>query len=235
MAAEGTIRLTGDGHHHLVNVLRVTSGEELELFDGLGAAFRATVTGVTATEIVLDLGPAHDEPPQRRLIIIQGLPKGEKLEFVLQKGTELGVAAFCPVQCERSIVKLEGKATTRRARWLKIVEEAARQCGRADVPEVAALSSLSEAARGLAGESVVLVLDEEERAVPLSVGFARARASNQPVSLIVGPEGGLSRSEVAAVVALGAIPVTLGRRILRTETAALAAVSVLRFLDGHLG
>jgi 16S rRNA (uracil1498-N3)-methyltransferase len=167
--------------------------------------------------------------------VLQGLPKGDKLEWVLQKGTELGAAAFHPVDTLRSVVRLEPRrALERTARWTKIVEEAARQCRRNDVPRVHPPASLGEAARALAPGTVLLVLDEEESAVPLGEAF-RAAGPGTPVALVVGPEGGLAREEVAALAALGARGVTLGTRILRTETAALAALAVMAHLDGELG
>ncbi|MGZ3458849.1 MAG: RsmE family RNA methyltransferase, partial [Archangium sp.] len=174
-------------------------------------------------------------PASREVHILQGLPKGDKLEWVLQKGTELGATAFHPVAAARSVVKLEPRrAEERTTRWMKIVEEAARQCRRNDVPLVHAPRPLLEAARALAPGTTLLVLDEEESAVPLGEAF-RACAPGAPVALVVGPEGGLAREEVSALRSLGGRPVTLGRRILRTETAALAALAVMAHLDGELG
>jgi 16S rRNA (uracil1498-N3)-methyltransferase len=229
------VALSGERRHYLLHVLRLGEGASLEVFDGTGRAFDARVTHVDAQEVRLSLGPARTMPPRRTVSVLQGLPKGDKLEWVLQKGTELGAAAFYPVATERSVVKLEPRrAEERTARWTKIVEEAARQCRRNDVPSVHAPRPLLEAARALAPGTTLLVLDEEESAVPLSEAF-RACSPNAPVALVVGPEGGLAREEVAALGALGARGVTLGSRILRTETAALAALAVMAHLDGELG
>lgn len=227
--------LSGDRRHYLLHVLRLGEGDSVEVFDGTGRAFAARVTRVDAQQVRLSLGPARTAPPRRAVSVLQGLPKGDKLEWVLQKGTELGAAAFHPVATVRSVVKLEPRrAEERTARWMKIVEEAARQCRRDDVPRVHAPRPLLEAARSLLPGTALLVLDEEESAVPLGEAF-RACAPGAPVALVVGPEGGLAREEVAALVALGARGVTLGARILRTETAALAALAVMAHLDGELG
>lgn len=227
--------LSGERRHYLVHVLRLGEGAALEVFDGTGRAFDARVLGVDAQQVRLELGPARNTPPRRAVSVLQGLPKGDKLELVLQKGTELGATAFYPVATARSVVKLEPKrAEERTARWSKIVEEAARQCRRNDVPRVHTPQPLLEAARALPPGTVLLVLDEEEHAVPLGEAF-RSCAPHAPVALVVGPEGGLAREEVAGLVALGARGVSLGSRILRTETAALAALSVMAHLDGELG
>ncbi|WNG33910.1 16S rRNA (uracil(1498)-N(3))-methyltransferase [Archangium violaceum] len=229
------VTLSGDRRHYLLHVLRLAEGSSLEVFDGSGRAFDARVASVDADSVRLVLGPARHAPPTREIHILQGLPKGDKLELVLQKGTELGATAFHPVAAARSVVKLEPKrAEERTSRWTKIVEEAARQCRRNDVPLVHPPRPLVEAARTLAPGTTLLVLDEEESAVPLGEAF-RACAPGAPVALVVGPEGGLDREEVSVLRALGGRPVTLGRRILRTETAALAALAVMAHLDGELG
>ncbi len=229
------VTLSEDRRHYLVHVLRLAEGDALEVFDGTGRAFDARVTRLGPEEVRLSLGPARGAPPPRALGILQGLPKGDKMEWVLQKGTELGATAFHPVDTARSVVKLEPRrAGERTVRWQKIVEEAARQCRRNDVPRVHPPRPLLEAARALEPGTLLLVLDEEESAVPLGEAF-RAAGPATPVALVVGPEGGLSREEVAALVALGARGVTLGSRILRTETAALAALAVMQHLEGQLG
>lgn len=234
-APPSEVTLPEERRHYLVHVLRLGEGDALEVFDGTGRAFDARVVELGPRQVRLSLGPARVAPPHRALHILQGLPKGDKLEWVLQKGTELGATAFHPVDTARSVVKLEPRrAGERTERWRKIVEEAARQCRRNDVPQVHPPQPLLEAARALEPGTTLLVLDEEERAIPLGEAF-RACGPGTPVALVVGPEGGLAREEVAALGALGARGVTLGSRILRTETAALAALAVMQHLDGELG
>ncbi len=234
-ASPAELTLSGERRHYLLHVLRLTPGATLEVFDGTGRAFDARVAEVHEEWVRLVLGAPRQSPASRPVHLLQGLPKGDKLEWVLQKGTELGASAFHPVAAERSVVKLEPKrAEERTARWRKIVEEAARQCRRNDVPAVHLPQPLVDAARALPPGTLLLVLDEEESAVPLGELF-RASAPGTPVALVVGPEGGLARDEVSALQALGGRAVTLGRRILRTETAALAALAVMGYLDGELG
>lgn len=233
-AAAGPISIDGERLHYVTRVLRLRSGDTLEVFDGKGQRFDARVESIDEQRATLSLSNPRAVPALREVLVVQGLPKGDKLELVLQKGTELGASAFLPAGCERSVVKLEGKEDSKRARWQRIAEEAARQCGRADVPTVHAPQPLLKGLAPFAASHALLVLDEEERAVPLSHALATLRA-DQPLALIIGPEGGLARTEVEQLVKLGARPVTLGQLVLRTETAALAALSVIRHLDGVLG
>ncbi len=230
------VKVSGERFHYLTRVLRVAVGAALEVFDGSGRAFSAKLESASSDEAVLALGPARaGATPRRAITVVQGLPKAEKLEWILQKGTELGAAAFAPAAASRSVVKLAaGRAAERQKRWQRIVEEAARQCGRDDVPEVLPVRALADAARALAPGTCVLVLDEEERGTRLSAAVAGLEP-DAPLALVVGPEGGLDRAEVEELRALGGHPVSLGPRVLRTETASVAALAVLLHLGGELG
>lgn len=230
------VTVEGERFHYLARVLRLSLGDALEVFDGNGRAFPARVEQLAEGSAVLSLGPAAARARVRRSItVVQGLPKAEKLEWILQKGTELGATAFAPVATERCVVKLSPeRASERQKRWAKIVEEAARQCGRYDVPVVQVAQPLALAVAALPRGTRVLVLDEEEKRTRLSAAVASLEPG-APVALVIGPEGGLSRAEVLELSASGAIPVTLGERVLRTETASMAALAVLLHADGELG
>lgn len=231
--ATGPVLVQGDAFHHL-RVLRLGPGDPLEVFDGKGRAWEAEVLEVSRDSATVRLGPLRKASTGRHVSLLQALPKADKLELVLQKGTELGAHAFYPALSERSLVRLsKAAAETRRARWQRIADEAARQCGRADTPAVHALQGLLHAARALPPSTRVLILDEEER----TLGLAKAASVDvgAPLALVVGPEGGLARPEVEALRALGGVSVSLGPLVLRTETAALAALAVLRHLEGLLG
>ena len=224
------VRVEGPALHHL-RVARVGPGETIEVFDGHGRAWSARLESVDEGGAVLLLGEERHRSTGRPVVLIQGLPKGDKLDLVLQKATELGVSAVWPVLTARSVSRPRPETFgTRHARWQRIVEEAARQSGRAEVPEVRALRSLAEAARALDAGTRLLVLDEEEHGTRLG-----AAAGDGPVALVIGPEGGLSREEVRLLRDLGGVPVSLGPLVLRTETAGLTALAVLRHLDGLLG
>jgi 16S rRNA (uracil1498-N3)-methyltransferase len=228
-ASLGKITIAGDVFHHLAHVLRVQIEEEIEVFDGQGQTLLARVQHIGEASMELFAAQVRTDVIGRKVTIIQGLPKGEKLEFVLQKGTELGASAFIVCEMERSIAKIK-EPEKKVERWNRIVEEAARQCGRNTVPTVQILS-LESCVRN--GEQL-LILDEEQKTQRFSKAVA-ALPATQPISILIGPEGGLSRSEVQFLEARTGISTTLGTSILRTETAALAALSIVRYLDGSLG
>jgi 16S rRNA (uracil1498-N3)-methyltransferase len=231
----GTARITGEKFHYLVRVLRLAAGDALRVFDGAGLEFPARVESLSESEAVLSLGAAESAPAGRPVWLLQGLPKADKLEWVVQKGTELGATDFVPLSLERCVVKLdEARGGKKVQRWQTIADEAARQCGRADVPTVHAPQALAAGLSGLPEGAALLVLDEEARSPSLAEAL-RALPEGKPVALLVGPEGGLARAEVEAARAAGGIPVTMGRRILRTETAALVALAAVQFVDGGLG
>ena len=225
------VRLDASQSRHLEVVLRLGPGGELEVFDGRGARWPARIESPG----VLRLGP-RTEPDRGAadVWLAQALAKGEKLDVVVQKSTELGATRILPLAAERSVVRLdEGRAERRTARLRRIAQEAARQCGRNDVPTVdvpctlANLAGLLRAEPGRRG----LLLDPEERSVRLSQA---ARGASR-ILLAVGPEGGFTPAERAEAAAAGFASVALGRLVLRTETAGLAALAIVQHLAGDLG
>ena len=216
-------------------------GERLELFDGEGARFDAQLElradgGSSGGAIALRiLGQREGLLAGERaatLLLAQALAKADKLELVIQKATELGAARIVPFAAERSVVKLdEERGEKKLARWRKIAEEAARQCGRADVPAIDAPLKFAEllALPGSLGARGVLL--EPTAAIPLS----QAAADSRELLLAIGPEGGFSPAEIDAAEARGFARANLGTRVLRTETAGLAALAILQHLAGELG
>lgn len=234
--APSKVRIDGARFHYLVHVLRAEEGEALEVFDGKGRAFDAKVLRLEPDAATLTLAAPREGTRSREWLLLQGLPKADKLELILQKTTELGVTAVLPVAMERSIVKLTpDKARERVGRWTKIVEEAARQCRRSDVPRIGEVQKLGATLAALPERTLLLVLDEEENALRLGEAFLTHATPGRPVALVIGPEGGLAREELHLLRASGALAVSLGERILRTETAGVAALAVLQHLDGAFG
>jgi 16S rRNA (uracil1498-N3)-methyltransferase len=225
------VRLDPAQSRHLEVVLRLGPGAELEVFDGRGARWPARIEAPG----VLRLGRRAD--PERGasdVWLAQALAKGEKLDLVVQKATELGASRILPLAAERSVVRLdEDRAERRAARLRRIAQEAARQCGRSDVPEVSAPCTLADLGDLLRADPDRrgLLLDPEERALRLSQA---ARGASR-LLLAVGPEGGFTPAERAGAAAAGFAPVTLGSRVLRTETAGLAALAIVQHLAGDLG
>lgn len=224
--AGDAIDISGEPLHHLRSVLRLAPGSEVMLLDGAGNCCRVrleTVGRDRATAAVTARWFEEEHPCPLRLL--QALPKGDKFELVLQKGTELGITCFQPVLSGRAVSRPD---TGRMPRWERIIAEAARQSRRPRLPQLAPLLPLS-AALATVSEPLKLVL-WEKGARPL----AEALPPRPPagIAVLVGPEGGFDDGEVAAVAAAGFLPVHLGPRILRTETAGLAVAAVLQYLYG---
>jgi 16S rRNA (uracil1498-N3)-methyltransferase len=229
--AEGPLALTGEDHHYLAHVLRATAGDEVVLFDGRGGEARARVGAVTAEAIALAVGEVRRAPPPRlELTLLVALLKGEKMDLVVQKTTELGVARIVPVLAERSVVRLDpGRAGARIARWDKIATEAARQSGRADAPGIALPE---EAGAAFARAAGFRVLFHERSDVPLRRVLPEAPPAQAAIA--IGPEGGFTEAEIQAATAAGFVVCGLGPRILRAETAAIAALAIIAFSVGDL-
>jgi len=213
---------------HIRTVLRLSAGEEIQLLDGSGLVARAQLR-LEGQATILEVSRARLSPLSACLI--QGLPKGEKLELVLQKGTELGVSRFCLVEMERSIGRLkQDKRDRRLERWRKIVQEAARQCGQPYLPELRFCPALGQAAEESRAALKLMLWEESGQPLPAVL----PETPPESVAVIVGPEGGITPQEAAQAGAAGFQPVRLRPRILRTETAGLAIMSILQYLYGDL-
>ncbi len=223
----GVARPDAASLHYLAGVLRLDPGAEVEVFDGEGSTWPATFTGAE-----LRLGDRRDAPrPGAEVWLAFALPRGEKADLVVQKAVELGATRLVPWQAERSVVRLApDRAAERAGRWRRIAAEAARQCGRSDVPEVAVPALLPAALTVPPG--FVRVAFHAGAGAPLAEVVGPGAAGWLAV---VGPEGGLTEGEVEACVAAGCRLATLGPRVLRAETAAIAAVALLQHLAGDLG
>jgi len=226
------ITLCAEESAHAARVLRLRPGEEVRLLDGenLWEAVLESVDPKATTAKVTACCSSPEAPAQA--VLFQGLPKADKLELIAQKGTELGMWELWPVEMERSVAKADkaDKADKKRERLSRIALEAAKQSGRAHVPEIAFAVSFAKALDQLNDFDLVLVAWEEEHALPMSQAVARyvsEHGAPRRVMVVIGPEGGISQREWELLKEHGAVSVTLGRRILRTETAGLCALSVL--------
>jgi 16S rRNA (uracil1498-N3)-methyltransferase len=234
---EDTATVTGELYRHMARVLRLKQGDEVTLIDDGGRRLCGAIAEVGAKSLTVRITKEQPAPEQQeglRITLYQGLPKGEKLDLILQKCTELGVSEVVTFDAERSIVKLRGERSAGRLeRCEKIVQEAARQSGRSSLPKVAIGGNLEQVLKN-ARQNVRLLLWEGERTTRLREVFEAYR-SPESVAVVVGPEGGLSAGEVEQAIACGFTPVSLGQRILRTETAGLAMLSILQFYWGDIG
>lgn len=227
----GRGRLTPEARHYLVEVLRLGPGARVEVFDGAGGRYEGRLEEGLAS---LSLGPREVScPPAAEIALLLALAKGEKVDLVVQKATELGVARILPFPAARSVVRLEGpRGEDRARRWRRIAEEAARQCGRTDVPAVAAPQPLAAALTALPAGTLTFVLHPAGAPLPHA---QEGRAASRPrLAAVVGPEGGLTEDELATCRAAGGMLATLGPRVLRAETAAIVAVAILQARFGDL-
>jgi 16S rRNA (uracil1498-N3)-methyltransferase len=218
---------------HLVRVLRLGIGDACVLFNGDGHDYdaRLVVADKRGAEARVETARRVDNESPLRAVLVQGIARGDRMDWVLQKATELGAAAFVPVASERSEVRLSGdRALRRHAHWSSVVVAACEQSGRALVPDVAQPAALADAMAALPGEGCRLFLDPDASADLATVAVERAAGC----VLAVGPEGGWSPRDRELLCGAGFIAVRLGPRVLRTETAGLAALAALQLRHGDL-
>lgn len=229
--SEDDLLLTGQDAVHIRRSLRMREGEELTVCDGSGTDSVCVITGFPGEDVALRVLRRFPTPtePTLAVTLYQGLPKGDKLDFIVQKAVELGVTALVPVETARSVATLNEKAAKKAARWQKIANEAAGQSGRGILPTVETPLTWKQALSRLEGESILLFY--EGGGEPLS---RLVSPETREVSIVIGPEGGFDPGEVEALRALGAQVATLGPRILRCETAPVAALAALMTLTGNM-
>ena len=229
---ENKIFMQGSDVNHIRNVLRMKSGEDVRVNDGRGKTYLCCISSYEEQTAVLDILKELDSDTElpSRIILFQGLPKGDKMEWIVQKAVELGAYSIVPFAAKRSVVKLdEKKAAKKRARWQLIAKGAAEQSGRGIIPEVSTVRTFAEAL-GMAGDlDVVLIPYELEEGMKETARVLENIECGQSVGIFIGPEGGFEEEEVERAKAAGAHAVTLGKRILRTETAGLTALSILMY------
>ena len=220
-----TIELPEAVAHHL-HVVRLQPGAALTLFNGDGGQYRATLveTGKRRATAVIDGHEAHEAEAPYAVTLAQGLPEGSKMDWIIEKAVELGVAAIQPLAAARSVVRLSGERLDKRqAHWHGVIVAASEQCGRNRLAQLLPMADVQPWLAASAGTTRILL---SPRATGSLAGWARANAP-QAVTLLIGPEGGLTPREEDAAVAAGALSLSMGPRVLRTETAGLAALAVL--------
>ncbi|MBP3703562.1 MAG: 16S rRNA (uracil(1498)-N(3))-methyltransferase [Lachnospiraceae bacterium] len=226
--------IEGDDVNHIRNVLRMRPGEHVVLSDGRGYDYICQLGELLPSRIccsVLEKRAAISELPVK-ITLFQALPKKDKMELIIQKAVELGVSRIVPVQTKRCVAKLSDKkkAEKKQARWQAIAESAAKQSGRGYIPEVSEAISFNEACSEAAALDFVMVPYELCETMQGSFEAVKKAAASKSVGVFIGPEGGFERGEVEKLIANGAVEISLGKRILRTETAGLTVLSVLMFL-----
>lgn len=241
---ESEVTISGDDAHHIIRVLRSELGDECIVSDGQSREALVRLTSLEKDRVsaeIIERRPMSGEP-EVEVWIAQSLPKGDKMELVIQKGTEIGASRFLPFVSERTIVQLEPKKEAKRVeRWQKIAKEAAEQAHRSLVPVIETPLTWKELLKRVELVDAAWICYEKESGQELRAAIRKALqgkpAVDRPLRLLlmVGPEGGFTEQEVAAAEAAGSQSISLGRRILRTETAAMVGLTCILYEAGEMG
>lgn len=214
-----------------VQVLRMQPGEELILFNGQGGEWRVRITrmGRSEVQVTVEQFAAVERELALHVTLVAGMPANERFDWLIEKATELGAAEIVPMMCDRSVLRLSGeRAQKKRDHWQGIAVSAAQQCGRTRVPQIAAVRSLAEVAADESGDDkVTRLLLSLADAQPLGDRLAARGDAGAPLRIYSGPEGGFTAAEERLLGQGGALPTSLGARVLRSETAPLAVLSFL--------
>ena len=224
--------MEGPDVNHIKNVLRMKRGDQVMVSDAEGMQYLCALESFTDGLVWFEIVDTWKENRElsSKLYLFQGLPKSDKMELIIQKATELGVYEVVPVVTGRTVVRLdEKKAQKKTARWNAIAESAAKQSGRSRIPRVREAMTFSEALASAGELDVLLIPYEKAEGMEATRQVIEGIRPGQSVGIFIGPEGGFEEAEVEQAVALGAAPVTLGRRILRTETAGFVMLSMLLY------
>lgn len=227
------IVIAGGDVNHIRNVLRMKPGEQVTVSDGKGRDYDCRVREIYSDKVIADIleeKEAEGELPAR-IYLFQGLPKGDKMELIIQKAVELGAYQVIPVAARRAVVKLDKKKEEAKVRrWNGIAQSAAKQSGRGMIPQVTAVMSFKEALDYAAGFGVKIIPFEHARGMEKAREQMERIRPGTEVGVFIGPEGGFEDEEISLAESEGVVPISLGRRILRTETAGLMVLSVMGYL-----
>lgn len=224
------LKIIGEDVSHISKVLRMSAGDNIIVCDGEGIDYDAVITSISKTEVVAEITGKYvcDAEPTVDVTLYQALPKQGKMEYIIQKTTELGINKIVPVYTKRCVVKPSDKTE----RWSKVAESAAKQCGRGIIPEVMSTISFTDAIEQMKEYDLALMPYECEEKNGLKKILQSS--SYKTVSIFIGPEGGFDLKEVEAAIGAGVKTVTLGKRILRTETAASAVLPIIMYENDEM-
>ena len=230
--SDGFVTIEGSDVNHMKNVLRMKPGERIRVSTRDGRAYFCEVAELTDLFVLADILEQDEEGTELpcKIYLFQGLPKSDKMELIIQKAVELGVYEVIPVAMKNCVMKLdEKKAKSKITRWQAIAESAAKQSGRSICPEVALPLSFAEAIQESGSADRILVPYENARGMAATKEQVEAVRPGMDIAVFIGPEGGFEETEVEEAKAAGFYPVSLGKRILRTETAGLTMLSILMY------
>jgi len=236
------VTIKGDEARHIAQVLRLKERDKIKVFTGKGKEYLTEIIQASKKEVIGEIlkeSRLNTEPPIE-ITLVQGLPKSDKMDLIVQKATELGVKRIIPVITQRTIIRLDKeKAKVRRIRWQRIALEAAKQSGKAIIPGVDAITTFVQSLSNISEENLNLIPWEEEISTSLKEVLKHHTSHiphpTSPIMVFIGPEGGFTSEEVEAAKKKGAVPVSLGPRLLRTETAGLVTLAMILYELGDLG
>ena len=230
---ENEISISGPDVNHIKNVLRLEPGDWVVACNGMGKDFICRIADLSKEEVRLNIEKTQETGTElpARITLFQGLPKKDKMELIIQKTVELGVYEIVPVQMKRSVVKItdEKKLLKKQERWQTIAEAAAKQCDRGIIPKVLAPVSMEEAVDMARKLDYNMIPYELQDGIDRSREIVKDACTRESVGIFIGPEGGFDPEEVEKAIACGVEPITLGKRILRTETAGMALLAIMMF------
>ncbi len=230
---EKNIEITGDDAKHISTVLRAKVDEEIIICDGYGTDYLCRLIGINKKQVLAEIIKKYENKnePELKITLYQGLPKGDKMELVIQKCVEIGVDRIVPVITDNTVVKIGDKAEKKNLRWNKIAESAAKQCGRGKIPHVDKILSFKDAVKASKNLDNAIIPYENEKDVSIRE-FVKSFIGKS-IGIFIGPEGGFSENEIKLCGENGITSVSLGKRILRTETAGLVTSVILLYeLEG---
>ncbi|MDR1017957.1 MAG: 16S rRNA (uracil(1498)-N(3))-methyltransferase [Lachnospiraceae bacterium] len=226
------IVISGGDFNHIKNVLRMKVGEQLSISDGNNKRYICKIKEFSDNSVIVDIEAEEENSSElsNKIYLFQGLPKSDKMELIIQKCTELGVFEIIPVITKRVVVKLDDKKAIKKVeRWNTIASSAAKQAGRGVVPKVQSPISFKEALNLLETLDIKLIPYELASGMEETRNIINKIRENQSIGIFIGPEGGFEKEEIEEAKKIGMFPITLGKRILRTETAGFALLSILMF------
>jgi len=238
LAIGDEIVIAGEEAHHIIRVLRLGPGHSVSISDGKSVESLGVISDIDIRDTkikirILDQNKSKETKPF--ITLLQALPKGEKFDWIIQKSTELGVSTIIPVITQRTIVNiLPSKLESRMERWNKIAIEAAKQSLRMDIPQIGELSTFDASLREVEKHHLSIIPWEQEKELSIRKALKSIDGTVTKVAVFIGPEGGFSPEEVKKAKEMGAVSVSLGPRILRTETAAIAVCSILMYELGGM-
>ena len=229
------VKITGDDAEQIRKVLRIREGEEIAVLDRLGWEYRVQLKEIKKGHVTGEIifKDFKSEDTKIKIVLGQGIPKGEKMDFIIQKATELGVHEIVPLKLERCVVRIKDEGLEKIKRWQRIAKESSEQSLRRFIPSINTIYDLRQFCDKYKNTDLKIVFYEEEEKRGLR-NLLSGKGEVKSISVIVGPEGGLSSEEIEIANSYGFISAGLGQRILRTDTVALTAISILQFSYGDI-